>query len=143
MPNADPTPEFVSPEARCTWVYTEHCKGRPLKNIAEMLGVSPSRAGQLNAKGRRLVNPKEFWFKGLSARTANRLVERGFTSREQVEQAVRAGVITDKPSVSQREFFESDNQQTTIPGLGAVSFAELLEWLRLPGKAALPAADNN
>src|SRR5690606_35613543 len=117
---------------RCIWVHTEHGKGRLLKEIAQVLGVSPSRASQLNAKGGRRLKNHMKWYDGLSSRTANRLMECGYSSREQVSQALLDGVITDKPSASQRELLEVPGQQTTIPGLGAVSFTELRKWLELP-----------
>lgn len=126
---------FASPEARYLWVHAEHEKGRTLTELAKVLGVSLSRAGQMNRKGACLASPPTYWHTGLSCQTANRLVERGYSSREQVEKAVVSGEITDKPSVSQRKLFRSKGQQTTVPGLGKVGFGEILVWLGLEPSA--------
>lgn len=124
-----PPPAFASPQARYLWVYAEHLKGRTLTELAKALGVSHSRAGQMNRKGSCLANPMTYWHTGLSSQTANRLVDCGYTSREQVVMAVSSGEITDRPSASQRELFVSESQHTTVPGLGKVGFGELLAWL--------------
>lgn len=129
-------PAFTSPEARYLWVYAEREKGRTLTEIAKALGVSQGRAGQMNRKGSLLANPPIHWHTGLSSQTANRLVERGYSSREQVEKAVTSGEITDRPSASQRNLFVSDGQQTTVPGLGKVGFGEILVWLGLEPNSA-------
>jgi len=83
----------------------------------------------MNRNGKRLANPVIYWHTGLSSQTANRLVESGYVSREQVLEAVRSGEITDQPSASQREQFVSESQWTTVPGLGRVGFLELQQWL--------------
>lgn len=131
--NSSPTttapPAFASPEERYLWVHTEYAKGRTLSELAQALGVSPSRAGQMNRKGKCLANPVTYWHTGLSSQTANRLVDAGYVSREQVLDAVRSGEITDRPSASQREQFVSERQGTTVSGLGRVGFLELQQWL--------------
>lgn len=136
MHTLTPPPVFASPEARYLWVHAEHEKGRTLTELAKTLGVSLSRAGQMNRKGACLASPPTYWHAGLSSQTANRLVEGGYSSREQVEKAVTSGEITDKPSVSQRKLFHSEGQQTTVPGLGKVGFGEILVWLGLEPSAA-------
>jgi len=83
----------------------------------------------MSRKGARLANPSLHWHTGLSRQTANRLVERGFASREQVAEAVESGEITDRPSASQKELFVSAHQWTTVPGLGRAGFNELRAWL--------------
>ncbi|MFL1449418.1 hypothetical protein ACI77O_13555 [Pseudomonas tritici] len=122
---------FASPEARYLWVHAEHVKGSTLTELARALGVSHSRAHQMNCKGSRLANPMTYWHTGLSSRTANRLVECGYSSREQVAKAVGVGEITDKPSDRQLKLFVSEGQKTTVPGLGKIGFGELLAWLNL------------
>ncbi|EKT4528338.1 hypothetical protein [Pseudomonas asiatica] len=137
--NGSPTtkvpPAFASPEERYLWVHTEYAKGRTLSELAQALGVSPSRAGQMNRKGKCLANPVTYWHTGLSSQTANRLVDAGYVSREQVLDAVRSGEITDRPSATQREQFVSERQGTTVSGLGRVGFLELQQWLKCePGR---------
>lgn len=137
VPDSTHPPAFISPEERYLWVHAEHQKGSNLTALAKVLGVSPTRAGQMNRKGARLANPPAYWHTGLSSQTANRLVECGYSSREQVQSAVNSGEITDKPSVSQRRLFHSQGQQTTIPGLGKVGFGEILVWLGLEPSAVM------
>ncbi|MCU9527527.1 hypothetical protein [Pseudomonas mosselii] len=129
MPTTKVPPAFASPEERYQWAHTEYEKGRTLNELAQALGVSPSRAGQMKRRGECLANPVTYWHTGLSSQTANRLLEQGYTSRDQVEQAVETGEITDRPSASQRKQFVSEGQQTTVPGLGSVGFLELRQWL--------------
>lgn|GEM_PF-6647133 len=126
-----PPLEFSTPEERFQWVFAEHEKGRTLSDLAEVLGVSESRAGQLSRKVSRLANPSHHWHTGLSRQTANRLLECGFASREGVDNAVKSGEITDKPSASQRALFASAGQKTSVPGLGSVGISELRGWLGL------------
>jgi len=131
VPDITPPTEFATPEARLQWVFAQRERGCTLRDLAKVLGVSERRVGQMSRKGARLSNPSLHWHTGLSSRTANRLVERGFASREEVEAAVKKGVITDRPTASQKELFVSAAQRTTVPGLGRAGFNELREWLGL------------
>jgi hypothetical protein len=120
---------FDSPVERARWVFAAHQCGSTLVEIAATLGVSSSRATQLNAKGRRItILEPSTWYNGLDLRVANRLCEAGFSSRDQVYQAVKNKEITDKPTTEERAKFMGA-QQTAVPGLGVIGLRSLRQWL--------------
>jgi hypothetical protein len=120
---------FESPNARAVWVYATHQCGSTVKEIAGTLGLSVSRVAQLSQKGRRITDGAfTLWYSGLDVRIAYHLIDQGYSSREQVYQAVLNSNITDQPSPEQRAKIPYVGQ-TTVPNLGKIGFRTLLEWL--------------
>ncbi len=75
------------------------------------------------------INPPP-WYWGLDIRVAYKLLENGYSSRDQVYKAVISKELTDNPTPEQRAKHKYINQ-TTIPGLGFIGFRTLLRWLSL------------
>lgn len=120
---------FDSPWDRARWIFAAHQCGSTLTEVATTLGISYSCAWRLERKGRYILtsNPQP-WFLGLDTRIAFILIAHGYSSRDQVYQAVMSEELTDKPTPEQRLTIKYI-KQTTIPGLGLMGFKTLRQWL--------------
>lgn len=86
-------------------------EGRKLREIAEALGITTSRARQLIERA-ELIEQQSAWAEGLPSRYVTALLARGFSSRDQLEAAV------------------TDGSLARVPGIGPKCYDTVCEWLR-------------
>jgi hypothetical protein len=113
---------------RARWIYATYQCGSSVDEIAATFGISAYRTGQLIREGRRAIPETPAWYDGLDTRFANALRCAGYTSRDQVYQAVMNKEITAKTSVWHQAAFEGDTPKA-VPGIGRVGFQNILRWL--------------
>jgi hypothetical protein len=119
---------FATFRERARWIYATFQCGSSLDEIAATLGISVYQTQVLIREGRRVIPEPPAWYDGLDARSANALRFAGYTSREQVYQAVINKEITCKTSVWHHAAYEADTPKA-VPGIGRVSFQKILRWL--------------
>lgn len=85
--------------------------GKKLREIAEALGITTSRARQLIERA-EFIEQQSAWATGLPARYVGVLVARGICTREQLEVAV------------------ADGSLARMPGIGPKCYDTIREWLR-------------
>lgn len=86
-------------------------RGQKLREIAEALGITTSRARQLIERA-EFIEQQSAWAAGLPSRYIGVLLARGISARDQLEAAV------------------ADGSLARMPGIGPKCYETIQEWLR-------------